>query len=304
MRELIRKVCLKFFQGKNPIIKNGQEVLEVLKSIGQSSNIGRYFVVADLSSAYTYIFLKNLLVAMKYIGKDLEIPEWKRELFRDIAKLVLENSFLQTSGGVFHLGTCLPMGLNLSGEAMDIVLLMSELVTLGKLKNNLSEFEEQFDKYKGMKFGTESSLLSYKRFRDDTFSVLEKKNSNSVREALETLGSTFLPALTLNMEISYFVGSFLDTVFFKRMSGIGFESTVRRKGLYPISYCHGSSNIPTSVLRSILGGEILRHRRLTENRVLIRTNDECIINELVYRGYSEQLVRKMAMDRIKVIEQE
>ena len=106
------------------------------------------------------------------------------------------------------------------------------------------------------------------------------------------------------MEISYFVGSFLDTVFFKRMSGIGFESTVRRKGLYPISYCHGSSNIPTSVLRSILGGEILRHRRLTENRVLIKTNDKCIINELVYRGYSEQLVRKMAMDRIKVIEQE
>ena len=87
MRELIRKVCLKFFHGKNPIIKNGQEVLEVLKSIGQSSNIGRYFVVADLSSAYTYIFLENLLVAMKYIGKDLEIPEccgWGKQLIYDI----------------------------------------------------------------------------------------------------------------------------------------------------------------------------------------------------------------------------
>ena len=304
MRDLVRKVCMKFFQGEKPIIKNGQEVLEVLKSVGQISNNGKYFVVADLSSAYTYIFLENLLIAMKNIGAELDIPVWKKNMFENIAELVLGNSFLQTSAGVFLLGTCLPMGLNASGEAMDLVLLMSELVALGKIKHDLTEFEEQYEEYKGLKFENKCSLLSYRSFRDDTFSVFEKESEKSVKDALETLGSTFLPALTINMEISYFVGSFLDTVFFKRMSGIGFESTVRRKGLFPISYCHGTSNVPPSILKSILGGEILRHRRLTTNRILLKTNDECIITEIVSRGYKEEHVRKIVLDRIKVIEQE
>ena len=286
------------------MIKNGQEVVDVLKIEGEPTNIERYFVIADLSSAYTFIFLENLLVAMKYIGENLEIPTWKRETFDEIARIVFQNSYLETSEGIFLLGTCLPMGLNCSGEAMDVVLLMAELVFLGKIEGNLDKFKDQFDEFKPVVEENRSLFVSYKRYRDDTFSILKQKEDSSVKNVLEVLGKAFLPSLQINMEISSLVGSFLDVVFWKRMSGFGFETTVRRKGSYPISYCHGSSNVPPAILKSILGGELLRHRRITGNRILQQVNDECIIAELTSRGYSETAVRKCAESRINQIGEE
>ena len=304
LRDLIRKVGRKHFKDNNPMIKNGQEVVNVLKTVGEPCNLERYFVVADLSSAYTFIFLENLLIAMKYIGEDLDIPVWKREAFEEIANLVFQNSYLETSEGIFLLGTCLPMGLNCSGEAMDVVLLMAELVFLGKMEINLIEFEHQYEEYKHVEEKSRSLFFSYKRYRDDTFSVVKQKEDSSIKTVLEILGKAFLPSLQINMEISSLVGSFLDVVFWKRMSGVGFETTVRRKGAYPISYCHGSSNVPPAILKSILGGELLRHRRITGNKNLQQVNDECIIAELISRGYRETVVRKCVESRIKQIGEE
>ena len=172
LRDLIRKVGRKHFKDNNPMIKNGQEVVNVLKTVGEPCNLERYFVVADLSSAYTFT---HLLIAMKYIGEDLDIPVWKREAFGQIANLVFQNSYLETSEGIFLLGTCLPMGLNCSGEAMDVVLLMAELVFLGKIEINLSEFEHQYEEYKHVEEKSRSLFFSYKRYRDDTFSVVKQK---------------------------------------------------------------------------------------------------------------------------------
>ena len=62
---------------------------------------------------------------MKYIGREKHLKRF--------AKLVFQNSYLETSEGIFLLGTCLPMGLNCSGEAMDLVLLIAELIFLGKI---------------------------------------------------------------------------------------------------------------------------------------------------------------------------
>ena len=133
---------------------------------------------------------------------------------------------------------------------------------------------------------------------------MKQKEDSSIKTVLEILGKAFLPSLQINMEISSLVGSFLDVVFWKRMSGVGFETTVRRKGAYPISYCHGSSNVPPAILKSILGGELLRHRRITGNKNLQQVNDECIIAELTSRGYRETVVRKCVESRIKQIGEE
>ena len=68
IRELIRRAETKYFYGKKTMAKNGQ-VVKFLDKIGRPSTRGKYFAVADLSSAYTFIFLKNLLVAMNHLGK-------------------------------------------------------------------------------------------------------------------------------------------------------------------------------------------------------------------------------------------
>ena len=301
LRELIRRAEAKYFDGEKTMAKNGQEIVKFLDKIGKPSTRGKYFAVADLSSAYTFIFLKNLLVAMNYLGKELGIPDWKMTLFEEIAKLVFENSFLETTEGIFLLNTCLPMGLCVSGESMDVVLLLAELVFLGKINSKeIDGFEEQY-KEKAKQENKEVSFIGYKRYRDDTFSVFQHNPKETSRTGLEVLGKAFLPSLDLNIDVSYFVGSFLDVVFFKRFSGYGFETTIRRKGCYPIGYCHGSSNMSSSVSRSIISGEILRHRRLTSSRKLQTVNDECLIKELESRGYDKQFLRRAVHQRIKQI---
>ena len=224
-------------------------------------------------------------------------------LFEKIAKLVFENSFLETSDGIFLMNTCLPMGLCVSGECMDTVLLLSELVFLGKIKSKEIEgFEEQYE----VKFKQEGKapLVGYKRYRDDTFSVFQHNPEETSRTGLDELGKAFLPSLDLNIEVTYFTGSFLDVVFFKRFSGNGFETTVRRKGCFPISYCHGSSNMSSSIARSIISGEILRHRRLTSSRKLQKVNDDCLVKEMESRGYNKEFLTNAVQKRIMQIGQD
>ena len=67
---------------------------------------------------------------------------------------------------------------------------------------------------------------------------------------------------------------------------------------------YGNSNMSSSIIRSIIGGEVLRHRRLTSNRKLQEVNDECLIKELVSREYNESFIRKAVQKRIEIIGQE
>ena len=54
-------------------------------------------------------------------------------------------------------------------------------------------------------------------------------------------------------------------------------------------------------MRSIVSGEILRHRRLTSNRIIQTANDECLVLELESRGYKESFLKKIVQERIQKI---
>ena len=306
LRGLITRTESTLFNQNGTMIKNGHEVTRIMKSLGETNKSSNFFAVADLSSAYTFVYLNNLLVAMRFLGERLMIPSWKRKLFEQMAKLVFENSYLESSAGVFHLNTSLPMGLCTSGECLDIVLLVAELVFLGKVSGEeVPGFLDQYDEYKKPKDNViEETFISYKRYRDDTFTIVKHSKESSVRNAVEVLGHSFLPSLDINIEMTKFVGIFLDVVFFKRFSNNGYEMMLKRKGPYPISYAHGNSNMSSSIIRSIIGGEVLRHRRLTSNRKLQEVNDECLIKELVSREYNESFIRKAVQKRIEIIGQE
>ena len=302
LRDLMRRVESKYFGEESPFIKNGQHFANIFKSHEMNTSEQKYFAIADLSSAYTYVYLENLIVAMKYFGKVLGIPTWKVKLFEKMATLVFTNSFLETTKGVYKLNTCLPMGLCCSGECMDIVLLLCEMVFLGKAKAEDAEgFVEQYGNYKLLSHREPgASFLKYKRYRDDTFSCIRYETGAPKRD-IENLGSTFLPSLDINVELSIFVGSFLDVMFFKKFSAEGYETMLKRKGKFPITFCHGSSNMSSSIVRSILAGELLRHRRLCSNEKLVQVNDECITKELISRGYKEGFIRKSVDFRISQI---
>lgn len=300
LRSLINRAEQRYMKEDSVFAKNGHDLAKMIRSLDAEDKNGMYFAIADLSSAYTYVFLKNLLVAMKFLGEKLGIPEWKSKLFLKIAELVFNNSFLETTKGVYKLNTCLPMGLCCSGESLDIVLMVCELVFLGKVNaSEIEGFEQQFEKEKNK---PESSLFTkYRRYRDDTCSVLKMNNEKDIKNSMTILGEAFLPELNMNIDASIFVGAFLDVMFFKRFGDGGYETTVKRKGVYPITFCHSTSNMSSSIVKSILGGELLRHRRLCSNEMLAETNDDCIVQELKSRGYKEEFVKNAVRKRIDQI---
>ena len=307
LRELIRKVEKFYFPEDSPMIKNGHAIINITEEISKEQEIGAIiFAVADLSSAYTYIYLENLLIAMEYLGSKVGIPQWKIDLFQKIAKIVLENSYIETTDGIFLLNSCLPMGLCCSGECMDLVLLLSELVFMGKIKSEcVPGFVAQYGEYKLLKRkDTMRSFLSYKRYRDDTWSALILKKGETLEDPMRTLGGAFIPTLDINIEVTMYVAKFLDVVFYKRFAGTGIETMVKRKACYPIGFCHAKSNMNTSIVDSIVKGEVLRHRRLTKNRKLVEANDESLVIELQSRGYRKEYVEKVIKKRIKNIGEE
>ena len=299
LRDLIRRVDDKFFNGNGTMLKNGHEMRSIIDKLNKSDEKRKYFAIADLSSAYTFIYLENLMIAMNFLGGQLGIPEWKIRFQEKVATIVLNNSIIETTEGLFKMGNCLPMGLCTSGECMDVVLLLSELVLLGKIKaENIPGYLQQYGENKPESMMENTAFLTYKRYRDDTFSCLSREEDKSFIDPLNLLGRTFLPTLDINIELTMFVGTFLDLKFYKRFSGQGMETLVKRKGNFPITFCHGSSNTNNSIVKSIVNGEVLRHRRLTSSRILQVANDECLILELISRGYSKDLLRKIVQERI------
>ena len=304
--ELTRKLISKFFPEKSPLIQNGHQFAKTLASMEKEETKKTFMAVADLSSAYSYIFVENLKFALNFAARELKIPDWKRSLFEKIAVMILNNSFVETSGGFYKLGTCLPMGLGMSGEALDLVCLVSEIGMHGKI--TFPELSRCSEVIEGWEIKNEScmmdSVISYFRYRDDTFTYGEVDGDKSIKKTIHSLGSSFLSTLDLNVELSHFVGSYLDCVFYKKLSGKGFVSLVRRKGNFPITFQHASSNCGDSVINSIIGGEILRHRRICSTTKMAEMNDLCLKNELESRGYLPGFISKKIELRKRKISQD
>ena len=63
-------------------------------------------------------------------------------------------------------------------------------------------------------------------------------------------------------------------------------------------FCHSNSNYNNSIAKSVINGELLRHRRLTNSNHLIKIHDQCIKQELLSRGYKENIIDKFYNSRL------
>ena len=303
IKDLTTRLEEKFFKEKTPLVKNGIQVSRFLSSLEDIKTEGTFMAIADLASAYSFIFVGNLKYALKFAARALGIPEWKDQLFQEMASLILENSYVETSGGIFKLGPCLPMGLGMSGESLDLVCLVSEIGLFGKeVPAELSRCSELYSEW-GIEDETKlmDSVIKYFRYRDDTFTLALVNGERTPKETIMALGSAFLTTLDVSFNLTHFVGSYLDCYFYKKLSGTGFVRLVRRKGKFPITYQHASSNYGDGIVRSIVHGEILRHRRLCSTTKLTNANDICLTNELESRGYIRDYVTKQITERIEKI---
>ena len=229
--ELTRKLCNKYFSGRSPLVKNGHQVAQFLASLNGERNNGTFMAIADLASAYTFIYVENLKFAMRFAARELDIPEWKDEMFQKMAGLILENSYVETSGGIYKLSSCLPMGLGVSGEALDLVCLVSEIGLFGKIiPPELSRCSELYPDWRIQdEANLMASVKNYFRYRDDTFTYAEVNGKKTIQMTIMALGSAFLSTLDINVDLSHFIGSYLDCFFYKKLTGDGFITLVRRR---------------------------------------------------------------------------
>ena len=302
-KDLTNRLTSKYFTEDSPFVSNGHGIAQYLLSHKFVNCPGTVFAVADLSSAYSYIYLDNLLFAMNFAVRDLRIPEWKSELFATMAKLVLNNSYVKSSGGVFKLSNSLPMGLSCSGECLDLVCLVFELSFRGKILfpefSPCSELQTVWSIVDEKKIS--SRIKKYFRYRDDTFSVISASCKEDASGAVHAIGSAFLSTLDINVNLSHFVGSFLDCYFFKSITGDKFHTLVRRKANCPITFQHSESNQGFRIINSIVKGEVLRHRRLCSSEEFSQMNDKCLKMELASRGYQARKIDGMIKQRINSI---
>ena len=305
VKGLTRKLIIKYFPGKSPLVKNGHEVSNFLKTQNMLENSRTVLAIADLSSAYSYVYLDNLVYAMKFAARELEISAWKTEMFEEMARLVLNNSYVTSSCGIYKLASCLPMGLGCSGECLDLVCLVCEISFLGK--QVFPEFSpcSELDPFWNIKNEARmaNSIYKYWRYRDDTFSYIRTELEDKPIDTIHALGSIFLTTLDVNVNLSHYVGSFLDCFFFKKITGFGFHTLVRRKGQYPVSFQHAKSNIGKSIVNSIISGETLRHRRLCSSEKFIIVNDDCLQRELISRGHKKMFIKRNITKRINDIKE-
>ena len=311
-RELIDLVKEKLMNRSKWMVKNGHEVANYFKSLKEERNEAKIFTVADMSSAYSYVYLKDLIVAMELIGKKVGIPYWKRHLGLKVATLILKNSYVETSWGVYQLGECLPMGMGMSGEALDVVCLLSELVAEGQFE--LRDVPSVNGQYKVIiedgfvdaegRLNCEllnSSFDKYWRYRDDTLSKLELTEGVNMKHMMNYLGSIFLESLQMEMKLSCLVGSYLDVVFYKKISGRGYETLVRRKFEYPVTFVHASSSMSDKIMKNIIDGEILRFKRMCSIREYFKVNLDCLVSELESRGFKMRRILELVRDRLSRI---
>ena len=304
-KDLTGRLISKYFTEDSPLVSNGHGIAQYLQSHKFVNCPGTIFAVADLSSAYSYIYLDNLLYALEFSARNLGIPEWKSKLFASMSKLVLNNSYVKTSCGVFKLSSSLPMGLSCSGECLDLVCLVHELSFRGKIV--FPEFSPCSELKTSWSFKEEEMISSrikkYFRYRDDTFSVISERKKDDASGAIHAIGSAFLSTLAINVNLSHFVGSFLDCYFFKSITGDNFHTLVRRKSSCPITFQHADSNQGFKTIDSIVRGEVLRHRRLCSSEEFSQMNDKCLKMEITSRGYPVSKIDEMIKQRIISINQ-
>ena len=94
----------------------------------------------------------------------------------------------------------------------------------------------------------------------------------------------------MEMKLSCLVGSYLDVVFYKRISGRGYETWVRRKFEYPVAFVHVSSSMSDEIMKNIIDDDLFRIKRLCSIHRYFKVNQDCLVSELKTRGFKRKRI--------------
>ena len=180
-----------------------------------------------MSSAYTNIFKDDVFKAVIIATELLQVNDWRRNLILRLIELVLGNNYIESSTGIYQLGDCLPMGSSASQDCLNIVGMISEFALF---ENASSEdeinvtiddnfdveivMEKKMKKNLSLTNSEKSQLILYKRYIDDTHSVLSGENLSEMKSVIIKMLQAYPKNLVMNATLSLLNFSHLDCLGF------------------------------------------------------------------------------------------
>ena len=274
---------------------SGQHYVKNLKTIPQfppKSDPYYVFLSADLADAYTNCNLQQLKSSYLFLASLVGVEIWEQDLVVKLADLVLTNTYVQSGGKFYLLGSMLPIGASCSGEALDIIALSGEVMAFSSPpldETSLSLVPAYIDPNAPVIF-----CGSYSRYRDDTMVPCSGKDVGAIISSIRDISTRiFPPSIPISLEVSIFFTSFLDVCFFPNFADRSFTTFLRMNFDAPGKVPHFSSNSPYKYLLAPCLSNTVRALRICSNEVLFKVTKELFISEYMYIGYPPRTVHNL-----------
>ena len=292
LRQLNRDVVEMFSRLSSLYPSSGWDVAEELqRSTAFTQKDFSIFYSCDLGDAYSNCCLSDLIAAVTFLYglSDKSDNSWKLDLVIRLASFVFNNVFVEAGGSIWRCGSRLPMGCVASGEALDCICLAGEVVSLCGETGDVGTRVPSYLRNIG-----QITVDSYCRFRDDTKIV---DSSDSLEEIILNLRNVacgiFPPQVPVSFEVSAFLGSFLDCVFFKNVSSNSYSTCVRMNLTSSSKWPDASSCTTPSYLTSSFLTNVIRAYRITNEEKLFEKYISFLQMEMRSAKHSEDVIAKV-----------
>ena len=284
--------------------KSGWEFSKKIQEVMMNE---RYVVLgnADIQEAYTNVTESMICEAIITLNRRFSIySQWKCGLLLKMIKLVMRNNYVETSVGLYLFKPVLPMGYKISGEALNTVLLLSEIERfdscgISELKNYPLDFVDISVKKESL---MTRGVKDYNRYVDDIFTMVCGNDIETIMEGILGISYMFPVELVVTMELNIWRSKFLDVMFWRDVESDMMSTVVHQKSFAPVGHVKAKSNHPKKYKLQSMMGELLRNRRISSDEEIINQIDEHIQAMFVSIGYSRlQMYSRMKKYTDKII---
>ena len=316
--QMMRQAC-------NTLVRNGGKVMRKMKpkdgwrfavevadyTVEEDLDV---MVTADIQEAYTNITADMIKRSIEIVCKFVRFEDWSIDLMKKLIDLVLGQNYAETSGGLFKFKEVLPMGYKLSGEALDIVALAQEMMSLYHLEEDqnrklqvrigeLRNYPEEFVKNNVQaELSMSKGVKAFRRYVDDTHSQIAGTLEEILNGVL-ALGFMYPESLVISMDLHIWHSSFLDVFVWKNILSRSVSTVMKKSSEVPVGHVRKGSNHPEKYKLQSLLGEMLRGRRIASDKEMIELSDKCISHEFQSISYSRWDVQNAMEEAKKKVEE-
>ena len=240
----------------------------------------------DLSNAYSNIWLDDVIKSSRFLSAIVGNNPEEQEIIEILTEFVLRNNYIECSNGIFTYDPVLPMGSCISGDALDIVAMAGELLSLINpplTDHMLSLVPPYLTKHCSL-----TNVNSYDRYRDDTLLLLTGDKPEQIISAMRRLAtSVFPPRIPISFEYGTFMLSFLNCCFYTHYPGRSFLTYPRLNFGRPSTMVHKSSNTLEEHLTSNYVSSIITAFRICSDTTMVKPIQKMFEQELQLAGHSK-----------------